>query len=204
MAVDAGAADGAVSEDESAADSDAAGDATLADDESTQLGESSDVVTSPLRLAALSGMLIVVALVGLASYLGVRSYQMHQGNQQRNHLLEAGRQSAVNLTTIDWEHADADVQRILASATGSFYDDFAQRSQPFVDVVKQTQSKSVGTVTEAGFESFSGNEAQILVSVAVTTTNPGAPEQSPRNWRMRMSVQKAGDGAKVSNVEFVP
>lgn len=184
MAVDAGAADGAVS--------------VVAD-----RGDATDLVKPPLRLAALSGMLILIALVGLASYLGVRSYQMHQGNQQRNHLLEAGRQTAVNLTTIDWEHADADVQRILASATGSFYDDFAQRSQPFVDVVKQTQSKSVGTVTESGLESYSGNQALVLVTVSVMTTNLTESEPSPRNWRMRMSVETVGDEEKVSNVEFV-
>jgi len=152
---------------------------------------------------AWAGMLILIALVGLASYLGVRSYQMHQGSQQRNHLLEAGRQTAVNLTTIDWEHADADVQRILANATGSFYDDFAQRAQPFLDVVKQTQSTSVGTVTESGVESYSGNQALVLVTVSVMTTNLTESEPSPRHWRMRMSVETIGDEEKVSNVEFV-
>jgi Mce-associated membrane protein len=40
--------------------------------------------------------------------------------------------------------------------------------------------------------------------VTVKTSNAGAPEQAPRAWRMRISVQKVDDGAKVSNVEFVP
>jgi Mce-associated membrane protein len=38
----------------------------------------------------------------------------------------------------------------------------------------------------------------------VNTTNAGAPEQQPRSWRMRISVEKVGDDAKVSNVVFVP
>ena len=50
----------------------------------------------------------------------------------------------------------------------------------------------------------SDNEAQVLVAVTVTTSNVGAPEQEPRAWRMRLTVQKVGDDAKVSNVEFVP
>jgi Mce-associated membrane protein len=29
-------------------------------------------------------------------------------------------------------------------------------------------------------------------------------EQRPRAWRMRIDVQKIGDQAKVSNVQFVP
>jgi Mce-associated membrane protein len=53
-----------------------------------------------------------------------------------------------------------DVLRILDSATGTFYDDFSKCSQPFVHVVKQAQSKSVGTVTEAGIESETANEAR--------------------------------------------
>jgi Mce-associated membrane protein len=117
-----------------------------------------------------------------------------------------GRQGALNLTTIDFQHADSDVQRILDSATGTFYDDFQKRAQPFVEVVKQAQSKSVGTIAEAGLEpqSITANGAQVLVAVTVKTSNAGAPEQAPRAWRMRITVQKVGDDAKVANVEFVP
>jgi Mce-associated membrane protein len=71
-------------------------------------------------------------------------------------------------------------------------------------VVKQAQSKSVGTVSEAGLESQSGDQAQVLVAVSVKTANLGAQEQRPRAWRMRIDVQKLGDQAKVSNLQFVP
>ena len=111
---------------------------------------------------------------------------------------------ALNLTTIDHHQVDGDVQRILDSATGTFYDDFQKRAQPFIDVVKQAQSKSVGTISEAGLESESDDEAQVLVAVTVKTSNAGAPEQEPRAWRMRLSVQKVGEEAKISNVDFVP
>src|SRR4029450_11877223 len=93
---------------------------------------------------------------------------------------------------------------ILDSATGTFYDEFQKRAQPFVEVVKQAQSKSEGTIAEAGLESESDNGAQVLVAVTVKTSNAGAPDQAPRAWRMRISVQKVGDDAKVSNVDFVP
>jgi Mce-associated membrane protein len=96
------------------------------------------------------------------------------------------------------------VQRILDLATGTFLDDFSKRSQPFVEVVKQAKSVSVGTVTVAGLESVTGNAAQVLVAVSVKTSNAGAPEQEPRAWRMRIVVQEVGDQTKVSKVEFVP
>ncbi len=160
---------------------------------------------SHLRLATIAGLALVVALAGLTGWLGFRAYESHNAEEQRNLFLQVGRQAALNLTTINWEQAEADVQRVLDSATGTFYDDFQKRAQPFVEVVKQAQSKSTGTIAEAGLESVSDNEGQVLVAVTVETANAGAPEQQPRAWRMRLTVQQVGDNdAKVSNVEFVP
>jgi len=159
---------------------------------------------SHVKAALIAGIAGVVALAGLTGWLGFRTYESNRADAERNLFLQVGRQGALNLTSIDWQNADADVQRILDSATGTFYDDFQQRAQPFVEVVKQAQSKSVGTISEAGVESAGDNEAQVLVAVTVNTSNAGAPEQEPRAWRMRISVEKIGDEAKVSNVEFVP
>jgi Mce-associated membrane protein len=159
---------------------------------------------SPVKLATLMGLMVVVVLATLMGWLGFRAYESHQAKERSALFLQAARQSAVNLTTIDYAEADTDVQRILDSATGTFYDDFSKRSQPFVDVVKKTQSKSVGTVTEAGSESETNDDAQVLVTVMVKSSNAGAGEQQPRAWRMRMLVHEVGDQVKVSNVEFVP
>jgi len=157
-----------------------------------------------LRLALALGLLMVTALGGLVGWLGFRADQSHQREQQRAMFLAAARQGALNLTTISYTEVDDDIKRILDSATGSFHDDFQKRSEPFVAVVKQAQSKSQGTITESGLESMQGDNARALVAVTVTTSNAGAAEQEPRSWRMRIDVQKVGDMAKVSNVEFVP
>ncbi|BBZ15586.1 Mce protein [Mycobacterium branderi] len=186
-----------------AEDYDAAVDAG-ADPDSDDKAASTKRPMSPVRQATALGLLMVVALAGLLGWLGYRMYQTHQARQERELLIQVGRQGALNLTTIDWEHADTDIQRILDSATGTFYDDFSKRSRPFIDVVKKAQSKSEGTIVEAGLESHSGDEAQVLVAVSVKTSNLGAPDAEPRHWRMRIAVQKVGDDAKVSNVAFVP
>lgn len=215
----AGSETGEAAEAEKATDGESDGDAESADyeeeasdyDEEASDEEASDEEAAParprmshVRLATIVGLVLVVALAALTGWLGFRTYQSHKADEARNLFLQVGRQGALNLTTIDWQQADANVQRILDSATGTFYDDFQKRAQPFVEVVKQAQSKSVGTIAEAGLESESDNGAQVLVAVTVKTSNAGAPEQAPRAWRMRISVQKVGDDAKVSNVEFVP
>ena len=172
-------------------------------------GESEDAtparkLRSPVRLAMVAGSVLVVSFGALAGWFGWQMHQSQQLREQRQMLVQVGRQGALNLTTIDWEHADADIQRILDSATGPFYEDFSHRSKPFIEVVKKAQSKSVGTITDAGLESQSGNEAQVLVAVSVKTSNIGAAEQDSRHWRMRVTVQKVGNEEKVSNVVFVP
>jgi Mce-associated membrane protein len=158
---------------------------------------------TPPRPALLIGLTMALALAALTGLLGVRAYHAHQSEKLRAMYLQVGRQGALNLTTIDWHHADADVQRILNAATGPFYSDFTQRSRPFIEVVKKVQSVSTGSVTAAGLESDTDAEAQVLVAINVQATTADAPP-TQRAWRMRISVQKTGNDVKVSNVEFVP
>ena len=147
----------------------------------------------------------IVALVGWAGWLGYRVHEDHQQQAQRNLYVQVARQTAINLTTIDYTEVDADIKRVLESATGGFHDEFQNRSKPFVEVVKKVQSKSEGTIAESGLLSYTKDQAQVLVAVAVKTSMAAAPpDQEPRRWRMRLTVDKIGDGAKVSNVEFVP
>jgi len=202
---DAGEESGAEFLDEAEDDGDEAeDDGDEAEDDSDPEADDAAPRISHVRLAGIVGLVVVLALGGLVGWLGFRAYQSHQLDTQRKVFLQVGRQGALNLTTIDFQHVDDDVKRILDSATGTFFDDFQQRAQPFTEVVKQVKSKSVGTVTEAGLESESENEAQVLVAVAVNTTVEGQPNQQPRAWRMRILVQKVGEDTKVSNVEFVP
>lgn len=154
--------------------------------------------------AAAAGLAVTVAVAALAGWQGFRLYQTYNVNSQRAQYIQVARQAAINLTTIDFEHADRDTQRVVDSATGEFRDDFAKRSRAFVDVVKKAHSKSEGTITDAALESQSPDTAQVLVVVRVAVTNAGAPEQEPRRWRMRMSVQNVGQEMKISQVAFVP
>jgi Mce-associated membrane protein len=206
MADDAAAPDGELSEETSEADdaADKDADEELTDEEAKDdEPAAAKARMSHVRLATILGLVAVVALAGLCGWLGFRAYESHKAADERNLFLQVGRQAALNLTTIDFEHADEDVQRVLDSSTGTFYDDFQARAQPFKEVVKQAKSKSVGTIAEAGVESVTEDGAEVLVAVTVKTSNAGAAEQEPRAWRMRITVQKVDDEAKVANVRFV-
>jgi Mce-associated membrane protein len=153
-------------------------------------------------LTASVAILIVVA--GLTSWLAYQTYEARQTQQQRALFLQVGRQGALNLTTISAAEAGADMKRILDSSTGASYDQVQQGSQEFVAVLQQAQTKSEGTIAEAGVESEQGDQAQVLVAVNVKPAVTGGSDQPTRTWRMRLTVQQVDGGAKISNVEFVP
>ncbi|KKB98899.1 hypothetical protein [Mycolicibacter arupensis] len=167
---------------------------------------------APARRAGATRRVIAVVVVGLAvvvltgalGWLGYRIQANQQAQEQREQFVQVARQAAVNLTTISYAQAGADVQRIIDTTTGEFRDDFTQRSRPFVDVVQQAHSESEGTVTEAGLESVDGDRADVLLAVAVRTTMAGNVVPEPRRWRMRISLQRTDDGPKVSNIVFIP
>jgi Mce-associated membrane protein len=205
MAIDVDAAESQLT---ALADHDSDVDQVECEREAGEAPDSAEPAVAQRRTAAWLAMVVSIitalTLAGLGGWLGYRAYQAHQAQQQRDLMLQAGRQAALNLTTINYTEADADMARIIDSATGTFRDDFQTRAHAFVDVVKRGQSQTQGTITEAGLESDDNSQAQVLVAVSVKTMLPGAPPSQPRAWRMRISVQRVGNDIKVSNVVFVP
>jgi Mce-associated membrane protein len=185
---------------------------SAADDTAVERHDGSGAGVQPrrraIRPAVVFGSLAVVALAALAGWSALRAQESRQANAQRQLYVQVARQAAVNLTTISYTEPEADVKRILDSSTGTFHDDFERRSPALVGVVKRIQSTSQRTVSEAGLESDYADHAQVLVAVTVKASDAaagaGRADQSLRAWRMRISVQREGDGAKVSDVEFIP
>ena len=156
------------------------------------------------RIALVAGLVAGVLLAGLVGWLGFRAYEAHNLEAQRSLFVQAARQGAANLLTVDYQHADADAQRILDSATGKFYDSFARRKQSYIDNAQRMRSKLVATATDAGLESRNGDQGKVLVAVTVKSSDPTQAQQEPQFWRIRVTVKKMGDVAKVSDVVFVP
>jgi Mce-associated membrane protein len=89
-----------------------------------------------VRCALIIGVIMIVSVGALAGWLGRRAQQSLHTAQRKAFYVQIARQAAVNLTTIDWQETDRDVERILDDATGTLHDDFANRSQAFIDVVR--------------------------------------------------------------------
>lgn len=162
-----------------------------------------DVPTPRLGLALLAGLIAVLALGGLAGWQGDRANESNAVEQQREVFLRVGREFAVDLRTVDYERVDANVQRVLDSATGAFLDDYRRRAPELGNAVRAARSTSVGTVTASALDSVGPNDAEVLIALSVKTVILGQRDQAPRPMRMRILIREIDGGPKVSNVELV-
>lgn len=144
-----------------------------------------------------------VALAAVGGWLGYEIVHHREVERRQDAFVEAARQGAVNLTTIDHRTVDTDIQRVLDTSTGAFHDDFRKRSGPFAEVVRRAQSTSEGTVTEDALIDSEDDRAEVLVLVSVRMSTPGAAEQDPQVWRMKVAVEQADGTPKISDVQFV-
>jgi Mce-associated membrane protein len=119
----------------------------------------------------------------------------------------AARQEAVNLTTISYTSAAADLDRIVAGATGGLRQQFEGQRAQFPAVLARDKSVSRGRVLSAGLISLSDDNDTARVAVAtdatVSTTGGGVTAQSVlKHYRMVMKLELIGGRWLVSAVAF--
>ncbi|WP_241032462.1 hypothetical protein [Rhodococcus pseudokoreensis] len=146
---------------------------------------------------------LALAFVAVSGYFGYTHWQAERAAQQRSEVLEAASQGVVNLTTMDFERADEDVQMVLDGSAGEFRDDFEARSKDLIAVMQEAQVKSVGEVRQAAIERQDGDSADVLVAVTQKVSNAGGAAEEPRGQRMRVTMQLEDGTYKIVKAGFV-
>ena len=133
-------------------------------------------------------------------------WQHHGVVQKRDQAaayVATARQGVINLTSLDFNKAKENVQRVLDTATGEFRDDFQKRAQDFESVVKDSKVVTEGSIAATAVESMTKDSAVVLVLANESVTNIAGAKDQPRTFRFRVSVVHDGDDLKLSKVEFV-
>jgi Mce-associated membrane protein len=154
----------------------------------------------PLTAAA---VVAICALLGISGWMVWQHHNVLQERQRSAAFAAAARQGIINLTSLDFNRAKEDVQRVLDSATGQFRDDFQKRAEDFASVVKDSKVVTEGSVAATAIESMGDDSAVVLVLGNERITNLAGAKDAPRIFRFRVSVVHDGDELKVSKVEFV-
>lgn len=163
-------------------------------------------LSKPRRSTVLTAGAIVSigALLGASGYIALHHRGAVQDRQRSAAFTAAAKQGVINMTSLDFQHAEEDIARVLDNATGEFKDDFAQQARDFIEVSKQSQVVSTGTVNAAAVESMDTDSAVVLVSATSFVTNVAGAKEEPRTWRLRVTVTKDGDQIKMSKLTYVP
>jgi Mce-associated membrane protein len=151
----------------------------------------------------------ILLICSFAALSGLMMWQHHKSTQRQQHaaaFVAGAKRGVINMTTMDFNRAKEDVQRLIDSSTGKFRDDFAQRADDFTASVRRSKVVTEGTVNAAALESMDDHSALVLVSATTRITNPaGAKDQQPpRAVRLKVTVTEDGGQYKMSKVEFVP
>jgi Mce-associated membrane protein len=164
------------------------------------------------RVAGLSGLgmpLAAATIVAICALLGASGWMLWHHHtvlaerQRSAAYVAAARQGVINLTSLDFNNAKEDVQRVLDSATGEFKDDFQRRADDFASVVKDSKAVTQGSVRATAVESMSKDSAVVLVLANERITNSAGAKDDPRAFRFRATVVRDGDQLKISKVEYV-
>jgi Mce-associated membrane protein len=158
------------------------------------------------RLSRVLTAATIVATCGLLGVTGWMVWHHHNVMQERQRsatFIAAAKQGVVNLTSLDFNRAKEDVQRVLDSSTGEFRDDFQRRADDFASVVQDSKAVTEGSVAATAVESMGNDSAVVLVLANERVTNSTGAKDEPRSFRFRVSVVRDGDQMKISKVEFV-
>lgn len=119
-------------------------------------------------------------------------------------MLVAARQQAKNFFSLDYRHADADVDRVLALSTGSFKKEYSSRRKEVVSGVIEKKLVVTASIPQQGaaVEFVDGDHGQVLVAVDVSTgTLTGATTQN--RYRTRIVLTRVQGHWLVSDLNQV-
>ncbi|WP_425577717.1 hypothetical protein [Nocardia callitridis] len=155
-------------------------------------------------VAFLAAAVLICAALGASGFMLWQHHATTADQQRTAEFSAAARQGAVTLTSLDFNHAKDDVQRIIDNSTGEFRDDFQSRAEDFTKVIEQSKVATEGKADVAAVESMTQDSAVVLVAATSQVTNAAGAQQEPRAWRLSMTVTRDAGQLKMSKVEFVP
>ena len=160
----------------------------------------------PRVLTVALGLAVVLTLVlaGFVVQAQAAVSDAAASRQDRADALTAARQEALNLTSVDSADIDGDLKRVQDGATGDFAKDFAAQSVKLRQVLKDNAVQSTGEVKDAGVVALAASNATVIVIINSTVKNKAQPTGTPRTYRMRLELLKAGQGRwQTAKLEFV-
>ena len=164
------------------------------------------VAPAPKRRVGLAAMvcgLLFALLVSALGYLGWRQYEQHQVSIATAAALQAAKDYAVVLTTLDAKNIDDNYRKSLDGATGEFKDAYSQGATQLRQVLIDNKASGTGIVVAAAVKSATPDKVEVLLFVDQSITNANNPSPRIDRNRIDMTMEKVGDRWLASRVEIL-
>ncbi|GEM_PF-976316 len=151
-------------------------------------------------------LLTATALLATLAFAATRGrdwWEERHLDQAHAAALAAGRQLAINFTTLDYRTVDADAGRVKAGATGDFLASYTDSWTSLKSLVVQNRTVSKVQTAEAALESGDLDSAQVIVGVVAPTSNTSIPAGENKTYRMKLGLRLVGSQWKVASLDFV-
>ncbi|MCU1693275.1 MAG: hypothetical protein JWM64_2366 [Frankiales bacterium] len=148
-------------------------------------------------------LLLVLALVVVGVVYGLQLRSAHATESRRADALQAAKQEALNLTSVDGTGIEQDLQRVLEGASGQFREEFEGQSKSLAGVLKDNKVTAEGKVLDAGLSRFDDRSATAVVIIDSDVSNKAIPKGQTRTYRMQLELERVGDRWLTSSLQFV-
>lgn len=155
------------------------------------------------RLSVVLAVLLVV-LAGVAYWFSGQVREEQLAVVDRQAAMEAAGRHAIDLVSLNYKTAEADVRRILATSTGKAKADYEGSAAKLKETTVANKVVQNGALRATGLVSMEGGVAKVLVVADVVISWDGTkiPAQD-RFYRWSMDVTKVGGVWLVSKAEQV-
>lgn len=154
-----------------------------------------------LSTAILSVVALLLLVLAIVEVRSVR--QQDEDSAMRREALSVAKRQVTDLTTLDADRVEEQVERMIGRTTGEFREQFKAMTQTLTDVVQQGEVTATGSVVESGIVALSDRRAEAIVAATASVRNTRSKKPKARSYRLAVSLERTGDTWLVSGMEFV-
>ncbi len=165
--------------------------------------ERSDGRLGRRTLAGAVGLTVLTTSLGTSVFFGWHAFRQHQLAAASDSALQAARDYAGVLTTLDAGHIDDNYRRSLDGATGAFKDAYSQGSAQLRQILIDNKAVGSGVVVDAAVKAATPTTVEVLLFVDQSITNAAIPSPRIDRNRIAMTMQLVNGRWLASKVDIL-
>jgi Mce-associated membrane protein len=156
--------------------------------------------TPPRWLIPVLAVVLVLLLAGV-SLLAVLVNNRSSTDDGRSGALQAARQVASDISSYDYEKADAQFNHLLTISTGEMRTQVQKSIESLVPLIKEGKAKSQGVIRDAAITQVRGDSVTVIAVVDQTATNTAVTKPTLHRYRFVIVMTKVDGRWLVSKLE---